>query len=122
MPKKILIIEDEQYLLEMYRMKFEQGGYRVLFSDNGEDGLALAGAELPDIILLDIMLPKMDGYEVLSKLRKGEKTKSLKIYVLSNLGQNNEVKRGMELGADGYFVKSNLTPSELFSQVEKIIL
>ena len=119
--KKVLIIEDESYLLEMYKMRFEQGGYEVMVAEDGESGLSMARKGQPDIVLLDIMLPKMNGYQVLEEIRKNADTEKLKVYVLSNLGQSVEIKKGMEGGANGYFVKSNLTPTQLFTDVEKIL-
>jgi len=118
--KKILIIEDEEALSEMYKMKFEQEGYQVLVAPDGEEGLALAKEKKPDLILLDLVLPKMDGYKVLKELRTDEQIKNIKIYILSNLGQNGEIKKGFEDGADGYMLKANLTPSQLVKNVEKI--
>ena len=117
--KTILIIEDEAFLADMYKLKFESEGYRVILADDGEKGLGLALKESPDLILLDLMLPKMDGYEVLNRLRADRKGKSLKVFILSNLGQSNEVKRGIGLGADGYFIKSSMTPTQLATEVTK---
>lgn len=104
----------------MYKMKFEQEGYQVLVASDGEEGIALAKAKKPDLILLDLVLPKMDGYKVLQKLRTDQGTRGIKIYILSNLGQNGEINKGFEDGADGYMVKANLTPSQLVENVEKI--
>ncbi|MDD5071873.1 MAG: response regulator [Patescibacteria group bacterium] len=118
--KKILIIEDEDALSEIYKMKFEQEGYRVFSASDGEEGIAAAKKAKPDLILLDLVLPKMDGYEVLKKLRKEEREGKSKVYILSNLGQNGEIKKGFANGADGYMVKANLTPSQLVKNVEKI--
>jgi len=121
MSKKILVIEDEKYLSEMYKMKFEQEGYQVVVAHNGEDGITLAKKEQPDLVLLDLVLPKMDGYQVLTK-RRAEKSgiKNTKVYILSNLGQNGEINKGLKNGADGYLVKANLTPSQLADNVKKI--
>ena len=120
MPKKILIIEDDQYLSEMYKMKFESEGYQIIITDSGIQGIELAKQEQPDLILLDLVLPKIDGYQILNRLRKDVKTKKLKVYILSNLGQDNEISRGLKCGADGYFVKSDLTPRQLINKVEQI--
>ncbi len=120
MSKKIFIIEDEEFLSEMYKTKFEQEGYQAIVADNGLEGIEAAKNEKPDLILLDLLLPKMDGYEVLKKLRADEQTKNIKIYILSNLGQNGEINKGFADGADGYLIKANLTPSQLVRNVEKI--
>jgi len=117
MPKKILIIEDEESLAELYRIKFEQEGFAVLSCETGPEGLAIAEKEAPDLILLDIMLPKMDGYQVLRGLKSSERTREIKVFFLSNLVQSDEIKKGIAAGADDYLVKSSLTPSQLAEKV-----
>lgn len=121
MANKILIIEDEQYLIDMYTMKFESEGYEVVSATNGLEGIELAKKESPDLVLLDLIMPKKDGFQVLEELRADEKTKDLIIYIFSNLGQGNEVEQGIAKGANGYFVKSNLTPTQLMKKVKKIL-
>lgn len=117
---KVLIVEDEQYLAEMYEMKFKQEGYEVVIASDGEEGIKLAQSQTPDYILLDLVMPKMDGYEVLEKLRSNPKTKDTKIYILSNLGQSSEVRRGLNKGADGYLVKANLTPTQVVEYIKMV--
>jgi DNA-binding response OmpR family regulator len=117
---KILIVEDEEYLAEMYKIKFEQAGYAAVTARDGEEGFDLAKKEQPDLILLDLILPKLDGFKVLAKLRKEPSTKKTKVFILSNLGQSDEVSKGMKTGADGYFIKANLTPSQLLEKVNAI--
>lgn len=118
MPKKILIIEDEESLVDLYRLKFEQEGFSVVTSSDGPAGLEAARKELPDLILLDILLPGMDGYQVLESLKKDENTKELDVFFLSNLVQNGEIKKGIEAGAKQYLIKSSLTPSQLVEKVK----
>lgn len=120
MSKKILLVEDEFYLAELYKMKFEHEGYTVVWAPDGEEGLAMAKKEQPDLVLLDIIMPRLNGYEVLNALRSDEATKHLKIFMLSNLGQNDEIKSALSKGADGYFVKANLTPGQLCGHISKI--
>jgi DNA-binding response OmpR family regulator len=120
MSKHILIIEDEQYLADMYKLKFEHEGYRVTVAMDGEEGIAQAVSEQPDLILLDLVMPKLDGLQVLAELRKHELTRRLKIYILSNLSQNNEVQKAIEQGADGFLVKANVTPRQLAEYVKNI--
>jgi CheY-like chemotaxis protein len=120
MPPKILIIEDEEFLVDMYKMKFKSEGYKVMVAYNGEDGIRVAREQKPDLILLDLVMPKMDGYQVLKELKSNNTTKDLKVYILSNLGQNGEIDQSFIDGADGYMLKSNLTPRQLVENVEKI--
>ena len=121
MAKKILIVEDEQFIADMYKLKFTNEGYEVFVAYDGEEGLDMALKELPDMILLDVVMPRLNGYQVLGALKKHELTKKIKVYILSNLGQNNEIEEGLKAGADGYFVKANLTPSQLADNVRKIL-
>ncbi|MEA3464118.1 MAG: response regulator [Patescibacteria group bacterium] len=118
--KKILIIEDEEYLSDIYKIKFEQEGYQVIIAYDGEAGIKLAISRQPDLILLDLVMPKMDGYQVLKKLKSENKTRDIKIYILSNLAQNSEIGKGFNNGANGYFVKANLTPSQLVENIKEI--
>ncbi|MDO8259976.1 MAG: response regulator [Candidatus Magasanikbacteria bacterium] len=120
MKKKILIIEDEEFLSEMYKIKLESEGYAVAVADDGQMGVKLADSGKPDLILLDLMMPKMNGFQVLEKLKANKKTSGIKVYVLSNLSQGEEIKKGMELGADGFLVKASLTPTQISDFVHKV--
>ncbi len=119
MPKKILIIEDERGLADMYKLKFEKEGFHVLLAGEGESGIKMAQSELPDLILLDIVMPGIDGFEVLRRLRADPLTENLKIFVFSNLGQDDEIERGLQEGADKYLIKANLTPGQLLTKIEE---
>lgn len=104
----------------MYKIKFEQAGYAVVIARDGLEGFELAKKEQPDLVLLDLILPKLDGFKVLVKLKAEPATEKIKVFILSNLGQSDEVNKGMKTGADGYFVKANLTPSQLLEKVNAI--
>lgn len=119
--KKILIIEDEKTLLEMYRIRFEKAGYEVFAAANGQRGIETAQKEKPDLILLDILMPNADGYQVIQALKKDPQTKNIPILVFSNLGQPEEIEKGLKLGADDYVIKTDLTPTELTNKVERMI-
>ena len=120
--RKIIIAEDEPTLMDMYKLYFERAGFRVLNAENGRQCIDFAKNEKPDLILLDILMPKVDGWEVLEQLKTDETTKQIPILVFSNLGQTQEVQKGLDLGADDYVIKSDLTPKELLAKVEQMIL
>lgn len=119
--KTILIVEDEAFLSEMYQTKFESLGYKVITATTGEEGLQLMRSEHPALVLLDVIMPVMDGYEVLRRVRNDKDVKNQLIIIFSNLGQDEEVTKGMQMGADDYLIKSNLTPSQLVKKVEAVL-
>ncbi|HYM51256.1 MAG TPA: response regulator [Candidatus Limnocylindrales bacterium] len=114
----VLLVEDDPSVLEMYRLKLELDGYRVNTAQDGEDGLRKAGDLAPDIIFLDIRLPKMDGLEVLRRLRAQDKTKDIPVIILSNYDEQDLVARGLRLGAHEYLIKARTTPSSLSEGIE----
>jgi DNA-binding response OmpR family regulator len=118
---KILLIEDDKTLIEMYTLKFKEAGLNLLIAADGLTGLELAKKELPKVILLDIMMPKMDGFAVLTDLRKDSKTKNIPILMLTNLGQKNDVEKGKKLGANDYIVKASMTHSQVVGKVKSYL-
>lgn len=118
---KILIIEDEEVLLKMYTLKFSNQRFEVFGAENGAKGLEIAKKEKPDIILLDIIMTPIDGFETLKELKGDEKTKHIPVILLSNLGQEEDIKRGRELGAVDYLVKADMTPMAVVEKVKKIL-
>jgi DNA-binding response OmpR family regulator len=117
--KKVLVVDDEDSVREIYRHEFLNNGYTVVVAEDGEEGLLKAGEETPNIILLDIMLPKMSGIEVLRALKENELTKKIPVLLLTNLGEETIIKEGFELGADGYLLKVSYTPSQVVEEVKK---
>lgn len=117
--KKVLVVDDEDSVREIYRHEFLNNGYTVIVAQDGEEGLLKAGEETPDIVLLDIMLPKMSGIEVLRALKENELTKKTPVLLLTNLGEETIIKEGFELGADGYLLKVSYTPSQVVDEVKK---
>ncbi len=115
---KILLIEDEEMLANMYEVKFSNEGFDIEKALDGESGLEKAKNILPDFILLDIIMPKMDGFAVLKALKEDVKTKNIPVMLLTNLGQEEDIERGNELGIVGYLVKANTTPSEVVEAVK----
>ena len=120
-PIKILLIEDDPFLLSMYSTKFEAEGFVVLSADDGEKGLEVAKKEYSDIILLDILMPKMNGFEVLEKLKADERAKNIPVILLTNLNQKDEIEKGLILGADDYLIKAHFMPSEVVTRIKKIL-
>lgn len=118
---KILIIEDEEVLVNMYESKFISENYLVFKANNGEDGYLLAQKEKPDIILLDVILPKMDGFMVLSKIKEDQAIKDIPVVLLTNLGQDEDITKGKKMGAIDYLVKANLTPSEVVDKIKEVL-
>jgi DNA-binding response OmpR family regulator len=118
-PVEVLLVEDDPAVLEMYRLKLELDGYRVNTAVDGEDGLSKAGELDPDIIFLDIRLPKLDGLEVLRRLRSADKTRNIPVIILSNYDEEDLVARGLHLGAHEYLIKARTTPSSLSEGIEE---
>jgi len=117
----ILIIEDDGFLASIYAQKLELEGFQVAFATNGEDGLKLAQKDHPDLVLLDLLMPKMDGFEVLEKLKADPATQGIKVLVLSNLGQKEDVERCLKLGAAGYIIKAHSLPEETVKRIKEIL-
>ncbi|MFA5986552.1 MAG: response regulator [Parcubacteria group bacterium] len=117
MAKKILIIEDEASLRMALEEKFNGEGFAVLTADNGEDGLVLAQQHIPDLILLDIILPKMNGFDVLSRLAKDDATKEIDVMILTNLSETGKVGEIVRKGVSEYLVKADWTLEEISEKV-----
>lgn len=116
---KVALIEDDQMLSEMYQIKFKKDGFKIVSAPDGAEGIALVEQEHPDVILLDVIMPKMDGFHVLKTLRgKGLDTP---IILLTNLGQEEDIQKGRDLGATDYFVKSNFTPEAIVEKVQQVL-
>lgn len=108
-------------IIDMYTLKFTQEGYDVLQAENGKDGLEMAKKQNPNIVLLDIILPQMDGFTVLKSLKADANTKDIPVVLLTNLGQDGDVKKGLELGAVDYLIKANFTPSQVVDKVKSLL-
>ena len=120
--RAIPIIEDEQFLMDLYKKVFLQRGFNVLEAGDGLAGLEKLNSALVDMVLLDIMLPKMDGISVLRKL-KGENSlaKEVPVFMLTNLGQESVIKEALKIGADGYILKSKYLPDQVADEIEKFL-
>ena len=118
---KIAIIEDDPVISQMYRMKFEAEGFDVQLADNGESGVALVKSMAPDIILLDMQMPKMTGDEALLQIRAEEWGASIPVIVLTNLGAEEAPKTLKTLGVHSYIVKADLTPKQVVERVKTVL-
>ncbi len=119
--KKILLIEDDLLIRELYKRQLDHSGFLVDACEDGVYGLEAAQKKTYDLILLDIMMPRMNGLEVLKKLKSEDKTKNMPVVFLTNLGQDSILQEGTKLGAVSFLIKASYTPDELIAEVRKIL-
>lgn len=119
--KKVLIVEDDDFLRSLAVTKLEKEGFSVLMAADGQTGLATATAEIPDLIILDLMLPVMSGFDVLKTLKATDATKNIKVIVFSNLGEDSDIKTCLDMGANDYLVKANFTLDELVEKIKGMV-
>lgn len=117
MAKKILIIEDDKFLRELIAKKLTKEGYDTTEAVDGEEGIKKIKEDKPDLILLDLILPGIDGFEVLSKIKEDPILALIPVIILSNLGQREDVERGLKLGAVDYLIKAHFTPGEIIDKI-----
>jgi DNA-binding response OmpR family regulator len=115
--RRILLAEDDRFLRKAAETALKRQGFSVLAAVDGDEALRMARTEAPDLILLDLIMPKLQGFEVLRALKADTATAAIPIIILSNLGQDSDVKQAMEAGAAGYFVKANLSLQDLVKRV-----
>jgi len=121
MAKKILIIEDDKFLRELIAKKLAKDGYEVSEAVDGEEGVKKTKETKPDLILLDLILPEMDGFEVLSKIKEDPASSLILVIILSNLGQKEDIEKGLKMGATDYLIKAHFTPGEIVEKIRNII-
>lgn len=119
MTKKVAIVEDDIAIAQMYRIKFEAEGYDVETAENGIIGLEMVDDFRPDILLLDLMMPEMNGDEMLARLRKMDWAKDLPVIILTNMGESEAPVTLADLGIDSYIVKAEMTPKQVAELVKK---
>ncbi len=118
---KIVLIEDDTFLVGMYVTKLELEHFETYVATDGAKGLTTAKQIRPDCILLDIVLPEMNGFQVLEELKRDPATRSIPVILLTNLGQKKDIDRGMALGASDYLIKAHFMPSEVVDKIKKLI-
>lgn len=118
---KILLVEDDMFLRKAAEAALKKAGFSVMTAVDGEDALAKIAAGPPSLVLLDLIMPRLDGFGVLQELHAGEATKQIPVLVLSNLGQQSDIDRCTALGAKGHFVKSNLSLTDMVAKVRAVL-
>ena len=117
----IIIVEDDPMISEIYQKKFSDSGFHVMVAESGDQALTLAKKEKVDVMLLDLIMPKMDGFEVIKTVRGGGYDENIKVIIFSNLNQKEDHDKAMKLGADGFILKADYTPSALVKEVERLM-
>lgn len=118
---KILIVDDDPFILDMYALKFREQGFDVEVARDGKEGLNKIKEYEPEVVLLDVVMPILDGFDVMRELKKEKAGPTIRVILLTNLGQKDDVERGMQLGAYDYIIKAHFTPSEVVDKVRNIL-
>ena len=119
MAYRVYLVDDDRFLLDLYAVKFKNAGHEVTAFGGGEElltALKKAGNETPDAILLDLIMPGVDGFQALEAIRKENLAQGTKIIILSNQGQSSDIERAKKLGVDDYIIKASSIPSEVFAK------
>jgi DNA-binding response OmpR family regulator len=119
--KKILFIEDDTFLLGLAATKLEKEGFEVRTAETGQQGITIMDMEKVDMLLLDLMLPDISGFEILDSIKQQDTKKDMPVIIFSNLSEDENIKKGLELGAIDYMVKSNFTLEELVEKIKKTL-
>lgn len=118
---KVLLVEDEEFIRDLFKRQLDLSGFTTDAFGTGQDGLSAITKNAYDLVLLDIMLPDINGLQILQNIRQNPNTKNIVVVLLTNLGQDAVIKQGFELGADGYLVKAAYTPDQIVQEVKNII-
>lgn len=116
--KRILLAEDDRFLRRAAEARLRQHGFEVLIAHDGEEALQVARAERPDLVLLDVVMPRLQGFDVLKALKRDPVTARIPVIVLSNLGQDSDVEQAIALGAEAYLVKAHLSLQDLVQKID----
>lgn len=118
---KVLLVEDEEFIRDLFKRQLDLSGFTTDAFGTGQDGLSAIAKNAYDLVLLDIMLPDINGLQILQNIRQNPSTKNIVVVLLTNLGQDAVIKQGFELGADGYLVKAAYTPDQIVQEVKNIV-
>lgn len=121
MAKKILVVEDDKFLRELISQKLLREGYDVAEAMDGEKGIDAVKQEKPDLILLDLILPGIDGFEVLARIKSDPEISEIPVIILSNLGQKDDIEKGLNMGAVDYLIKAHFTPTEILEKIRTVM-
>ena len=117
----ILLVEDDKFLRELLVRKLEAVGFKISTAVDGREALKKVKEELPELVLLDLVLPGVDGFDILKEIKEDSTTSKIPVIILSNLGQREEVERGLKLGADDYLIKAHFTPDEIITKITNLL-
>lgn len=119
--RNILIVEDDAFMRNLLVNKLKKERFHVDQAASGEEAMEKVAEKIPDLILLDLILPQMDGFEVIQKLKTNPKTSYIPILILSNLGEKQDLEKAKTFGVEGFMIKANFTPSEIITQIHKLL-
>lgn len=119
--KKVLIVDDDSFLAGIYATKLDIEGFDVVSAKDGEEGLKALEKGLPDLILLDVLMPKLDGFETLKRIKQIPGAKDIPVIMLTNLGQKEDIEKGLEQGAIDYLIKAHFVPAEAVDKIKKVL-
>ena len=118
--KRILIVEDDNFVAEVYFAKLTEMGYEAILAQNGEEGLAALKNNKADLILLDILMPVMNGVEMLEEIKKNEEWQNIPVILLTNVGEKESIQKVRNMGVKNYLIKSHFTPAEVIEKIETV--
>ena len=118
---KVLVVEDDKFLVHAYSAKLEKAGFTIQVANDGEQALEMLKTFIPDVIILDLVMPRKDGFATLAEIKLQDTLKTIPVIVASNLGQNDEINRAKELGASDFVTKSSLSLSELIDKINSYL-
>jgi DNA-binding response OmpR family regulator len=119
--KTIMLVEDDKFIVDIYETKLSHSGFNVIVANNGKEAVDLLAENTPDLMLLDLVMPYMDGFDVLKEMHDSPEWSKIPVILLTNLSQKEDIEKGMQLGAKDFLIKSHFTPSEVLKKIEALI-